>query len=62
MSPMGHRSGRPRMAVTEEMIDTARLSIEHDPHMKYEQIECSLKISSTAIYSIYHLELRKICF
>ena len=57
------RPGRPRTAVTDEMIGAVRLLIEDDPHMTYQQIECSLEISSPAIYSILHdhLKLRKLC-
>ena len=57
------RSGRPRTAVSEEMVDTVRSIIEDDPHATYEQIECSLGIHPPAIYSILHdhLNLRKIC-
>ncbi|CAF4656764.1 unnamed protein product [Rotaria sp. Silwood2] len=57
------RSGRPRAAVTDETIDAVRLMIDDDPHLTYQQIECSLEIYSPAIYSILrdHLKLRKVC-
>jgi histone-lysine N-methyltransferase SETMAR len=57
------RSGRPRTAVSDEMIDAVRLLIEDDPHTTYQQIECSLEISSPAICSILHdhLKLRRVC-
>ncbi|CAF4135886.1 unnamed protein product [Rotaria sp. Silwood2] len=57
------RSDRPRAAVTDEMIDAVRLMIDDDPHVTYQQIECSLGINSPAINSILHdhLKLRKVC-
>ena len=57
------RSGRPRTAVTDEMIDAVRLMIDDDQHVTYQQIEFSLGKNSPAIYSILHdyLKLRKIC-
>ena len=48
------RSGRPRTAVTDEMIDAVRLMIDDDPHVTYQQIDFSLGINSPAIYSILH--------
>ena len=45
------------------MIDAIRLLIEDDPHMTYQEIECSLEISSKGMYSILrdYLNLRKVC-
>ena len=50
-----HRSER---EVTEEMIDAVRSLVEDGPHMICQQIQCSLKISSTVIYSILRDQLR----
>ena len=55
--------GRPSTSVTEQTIDSVRKIIEDDPHLKYQQIEAILGISSMAINSIMHdyLNLRKVC-
>ena len=53
------RSGRSRAVVTDEMIDSVRLTIDDDLHVTYQQIEFSLRVYSPAIYStLYdHLQL-----
>ena len=45
------------------MIDAARLMIDDDPRVMYQQIEFSLQTDSPAIYSILHdhLKLQKVC-
>ncbi|CAF1691909.1 unnamed protein product, partial [Adineta ricciae] len=57
------RSGRPRTAVTEEMIDAVRAIIEEDPHSTYQEIQHILDISSASVNSIIHdyLDLHKVC-
>ena len=57
------RSGRPRTAVTEEIIDAVRAIIEEDPHSIYQQIQHILGISSGSVNSIIHdyLDLHKVC-
>ena len=57
------RSGRPRTAVIDEMVDAVRLMIDDDLYVTYQQIEFSLGTKLLAIYSIfhYHLKLWKVC-
>ena len=51
------RVGTPKMAVTQENVDTVRKLIKEDQHVIYREIEASLRISKTSIQKILHEEL-----
>ena len=55
--------GRPKSVVVPETIDAMRQLILQDRHVTYREIETTLGISGTSIYSILneHLAVQKIC-
>ena len=57
------REGRPKTVVVSETIDAVRQLILQDPHLTYREIETTLGINGSSIYSILHedLTVKKIC-
>ena len=57
------REGRPKSVVVPETIDAVRQMILQDRHVTYREIETTIGISGTSIYSILHehLTVKKIC-
>ncbi|CAH1972707.1 unnamed protein product [Acanthoscelides obtectus] len=51
------RVGAPKMAVTQENVDSVRKLVIDDRHVTYREIEASLKISKTSIQKILHEKL-----
>ena len=50
-------NGRPSPVVVAETVDAVRQLILQDPHLTYREIETTLGINGSSIYSILHEDL-----